>query len=84
MISLQLFGMYEEHEQELTCLDKHEKNLKKKKRKEKDTNKEERTKSKDLRALSLRSSKSEHVYDNDFSDGEDLNCHYVCMKGFPT
>ena len=24
--------------------------------------------------------KSEHVYDIDFSDGEDLSCHYSCIS----
>ena len=69
------YSKFEEYEQELTFLYKHEKNLEKKKKKDKDTNKEERTKPKALKALSSRSSCCENVWDSDFSDGKNLNCH---------
>ena len=55
LILTTLFGKLEEHEQEFTCLDKHEKKLEKKKKKEKDTDKEEGTKYKALRDLRSRS-----------------------------
>ena len=57
--------------------------MKRRRKKRKDTDNEERTKSKSIRTSSSRSYKCEHVYDNDFSDGEYLNCHYGYMKGFP-
>ena len=73
-----LIGKFEKHEQELTCLDKHEKKREKKKKNNKDMEMEERTNPKALKASSSRSSNCKHVYDCDFSDGENLNCHYGC------
>lgn len=71
-----LFGELEEHEQEFTCLEKHEKEYENKVKKKKGRDKEEKKKSIALKISSSKSSNNEHsdceTKDDKDSDEEDM------------